>query len=498
MTSTARKATVVSKGPNVLLICTDQHRYDVISTHPGSLAQTPHLQRLADDGVVFDACYSPSPICSPSRASLLTGQYPSTHGLWANGVTLPDDSELVSAQLAEHGYRCGLVGKLHLSPAFQGTTERRLNDGFEVFRWAHDPFHGSPENAYHKWLRKNFPDLWERASGDAFTAETENFTHADTAFDSMPTAAHYSTWVTEEVEEFLEGVVEDDRSFFLMANFYDPHHPFVAPAEYLAMYPPGSVSAPVGGSSELATKPAFQSEASRSSYNGHGPAYADFDAAGIDQIRRTYYAMVSLVDDCTGRILDLLDSRGLAENTLVIFTSDHGEMLGDHAMLLKGAMMYDSAVRVPMIARWPGSIPAGCRVDGFVGLHDIAHTVRVAAGLPESPRDQGMDLVAVSRGEVSPRPFALSQYRDSGYSYDPQVFTTMFRSGAHKIVVWHGDPATHRERTGELYDLVEDPDELTNRWDDAAWAPVKARLLAELVDAVVALEDRSAVRTHPW
>lgn len=483
--------------PNVLIICTDQHRYDVISTHAGSTALTPNLQRLADQGAVFDRCYSPSPVCAPTRASMLTGMYPSTHGLWANGVTLPDNASLVSRELASAGYRTGLIGKLHLSAAFQGRTEDRVDDGFAVYEWAHDPFHGSPENAYHRWLAKEHPQLWEGATGDVVTPEMENFTHADTAFDAMPTEAHYSTWVTEAAIEFLDEQPRDEP-FFLIANYFDPHHPFVAPQEYLDRYPPGSVPPPVGGPNELTTKPPFQTESSEISYAGHGPAFVDFDDAGIDHIRRTYYAMVSLVDDCVGRLLDDLEARGLTDDTLVIFTSDHGEMLGDHAMLLKGPMMYDVAVRVPMIVRWPLNVPAGTHVDGLVGVHDVARTVRKATGLIPSPRDQGLDLVGVARGVQPARSWALAQYRDAGYPNEPEVHSTMLRSGNHKIVVWHGEPATARKRAGELYDLATDPDELTNLWDDAAHLATKAALLAELADVTASIEDRSAPRPLPW
>jgi len=487
----------VPNRPNVLLICTDQHRYDVISTYPGSVADTPHLQRLAGAGTVFETCYAPSPVCAPTRASMLTGRFPSAHGLWANGVTLPDRGDLVSRELADAGYRTGLIGKLHLSAAYQGKTEERVDDGFEVFRWAHDPFHGSPENAYHQWLQKRFPEHWHRAVADVVTPDKTDFVHADTSFDGMPTEAHYSTWVTHEATEFLDSQPED-QPFFLVLNYFDPHHPFVAPPEYLEKYPTGSVPGPVGSRDELATKPPFQLESSDSSYVGHGPSFVDFDADGINEIRRTYYAMVSLVDDCVGRVLNELDRRGRADNTLVLFTSDHGEMLGDHAMLLKGPMMYDTAVRVPLIVRWPAQVPAGARVGGLVGVHDVARTVRSATGLPPSPADQGLDLVAVARGEAQARDWALSQYRDAGYPNTPEVHTTMLRTPTHKLVVWHGSPATDRERAGELYDMAVDPDELVNLWDDPAHLATRAEMLGRLADVSMSLEDRWAPRLQPW
>jgi arylsulfatase A-like enzyme len=484
-----------SSRPNILLICTDQHRYDVIGTHLGSAARTPELVRLGAQGAVFERAYSPSPVCSPARASMLTGLYPSRHGLWANGVSLPDDHVLVTRQLADDGYRCGLVGKFHLAAAFQGATEERLDDGFEFFRWSHDPFHGSPENAYHAWLREKHPDLWEAAQADVVTPDKTDFKHANTAFDEMPTRGHYSTWVAEQVEEFV--ATSDDRPFMMLANFFDPHHPFAAPPEYLEQYPAGSVPPPLGGAEELAGKPAVQSEASRSSYVGHGPSFTDFTAEQLDELRRTYYAMVTLVDDCVGRILQALRDAGVERDTLVIFVSDHGEMLGDHGLLLKGPMMYEGAVRIPLILSWPGRIDEGVRVDGFVSSVDIAATIRAAAGLAPSPSDQGRDLVAVANGEPA-APYAWSEYRNSGYAYDPGVDTTMYRDDSFKLVVWHGDPESGRAATGELYDLRTDPDELVNLWDDPASEQTKLRLYAAFADVQAQHEDRTALRVSPW
>lgn len=482
--------------PNILLICTDQQRYDVIGSYLGSAAITPNLNRLASAGTVFEHCYSTSPMCAPSRASIMTGEYPSSHGLWANGVTLPESRSLVSRELADAGYRCGLVGKLHLAAAFQGMTEERLDDGFETFEWAHDPFHGSPENAYHRWLQQNHPEHWAAAQEDVLTPGIKNFKHRNTRFDEMPTEAHYSTWVSERVQAFL--TQEDERPYFVVANYFDPHHPFAAPQEYLDKYPVGSVAAPVGNRDELSTKPARQTDASNSSYVGHGPSYVDFSPEELDEVRRTYYAMVSLVDDGVGQILAAAEQRNDGRETLVIFISDHGEMLGDHALLLKGPMLYDVAVRVPCIVSWPGHVPSGERFEGFVGLHDLARTFRVAADLPAYERDQGRDIVAVSRGDMAARPYAWSEYRDSGYSYDPPAMTTMYRTSDFKLVVWHGDPDEGRPATGELYNVVADPDELVNLWDDPEHLTTRMRLYEELSDVQVKNEDRHQARPAPW
>lgn len=486
----------MSSRPHILVICTDQHRFDAIGTHPESAAKTPNLVELARRGTVFEHCYAPSTVCSPTRASMLTGEYPSSHGLWANGVSLPQTRSLVSRELAEAGYRCGLVGKFHLGSAFQGRTEERLADGFESYEWAHDPFHGSPENAYHRWLQEHHPDLWAEAMADVVTPDLENFAHANTAFDEMPTRASYTTWVTERTAAFLEE--DDERPFFLLANYFAPHHPFAAPPEYLEQYPPGSVPAPVGSVEELAGKPARQSDASVASYLGHGPSFQDHSPEEIDEIRRIYYAMIAQVDDGVGQVLDTLRRRDLERDTLVIFVSDHGEMLGDHALLLKGPMMYDPAIRVPLIVSWPDHVPAERRVTDFVGVHDVARTIRVAAGLEPYGRDQGLDLAAVARGERGGRSYAWAEYRDSGYPYDPPAMTSMYRREDAKVVIWHGDPDSGLPQTGELYDLASDPDELVNRWDDPGYNGLRAEMCAAALDLEMWHEDRHAARVAPW
>ncbi|MET4780746.1 sulfatase-like hydrolase/transferase [Glaciihabitans sp. UYNi722] len=216
-------------------------------------------------------------------------------------------------------------------------------------------------------------------------------------------------------------------------------------------------------------------EASRSSYVGHGPSYTDFTPEQLDEIRRTYYAMVTLVDDSVKHILDELRAADLERDTLVIFVSDHGEMLGDHGLLLKGPMMYEGAIRVPLIISWSEHVPSGERVEGFVSSVDIAATTRRAAGLEPAAFDQGRDLVAVANGAPA-LPYAWSEYRNSGYAYDPAVDTTMCRDADYKLVVWHGEPDADRGPVGELYDLRLDPDEIVNRWDDPNYLAARMRL----------------------
>jgi arylsulfatase A-like enzyme len=331
-------------------------------------------------------------------------------------------------------------------------------------------------------LAEHHPALLERA-----LAGGPRVRHQPAGFDVMPTEAHYSRWASERAIQFLNDRPDPDAPFFLWVNFYDPHHPFVAPQEYLDRYDPDAVPLPVGYEGELETKPEIQRQASTGSYAGHARGFRDHTSREIREIIAAYYAMVSLIDDETKRILDRLQAQGLDDNTLVIFTSDHGEMLGDHQLLLKGPMLYEMAVRVPLIMRWPGHVPAGGRRDALVQWIDLTSTFMDAAGLDPLPGSQGQSLLALARGDrdAPTRDWAICEYLDSGHPYDPPVLLTMLRHDRWKLVVQHGPPATSRPRSGELYDLVDDPYELRNLWDDPSAAGTRIELERYLMDVMV-------------
>ncbi|GAB3919548.1 hypothetical protein GCM10027613_23690 [Microlunatus endophyticus] len=330
--------------PNILLICTDQQRFDALGASGNPEISTPNLDRLAGQSATFTHCYVQSSVCAPSRASLMSGQYVHNHGLWANGVGLPAGTRLLPEVVSAVGYDCGLVGKWHLDACFGPRTEPQP-EGIRVWRWSHAPYWGSSENAYHRWLAAAYPDIYDRLRAGRHATRTAGV--AGDSFDVLPTEAHYSHWVGNEAISFLRSDRLTDRPFFFIANFFDPHHSFGAPKEYIDRYRADELSRPRTVPGELATKPPIMAEASRESYAGHAPGYVSYSGDDLQNIKANYYAMVSLVDDEVGRILDALDATGLAGNTVVIFTSDHGEMLGDHQLMLKGPFMYDCALRVP-------------------------------------------------------------------------------------------------------------------------------------------------------
>lgn len=492
------QSTSADPRPNVLLICTDQQRFDALGAAGNPEVSTPNLDRLAQESAQFTNCYVQSTVCAPSRASLMTGQYVHTHGLWANGVALPDQAVLLPEVVDRAGYDCGLVGKWHLDACFGPRTEPAPK-GMRVWRWSHAPYWGSSENAYHRWLAAAHPDEFDRLQAQRQGGVRTAGVAGDT-FDTLPTEAHYSHWVGNETIDFLTSARLQDRPFFFIANFFDPHHSFGAPKEYRDRYLAEQLSRPKTVDGELDSKPPVLAEASRESYGGHAPGYTTYSPDELQDIKANYYAMVSLVDDEVGRILAAVDAQGLADNTVVIFTSDHGEMLGDHQLMLKGPFLYDCAIKVPLLIRWPGHVVAGQRIEELVQWIDLTATI-VEATDAELPRGQGTSLLPLIDGRTpgdAHRGWALSEYRDSGHPLDPAVHATMLRRGRHKITVHHGPPSTARARTGELYDLDVDPDELVNLWDDPAHLDLRHELSALLLDTLVSTEDRSQPRKAFW
>ena len=369
--------------PNILLLCTDQQRYDSLGSYGNAQAVTPNLDALARAGTRFEACYVQNTVCSPSRASLFTGKYARNHGLWANGVTLPSHQDIFTRALANVGYDCGMIGKQHLSGCESSVTEpRRQDDGYRVFEWAHSPLNRSRQNAYHEWLRQKSPESYARLfpwGEKSAESDIGKLNAINQPIDEVDPELHYSHWVAERAIDFIETGREDDQPFFLIANFFDPHHPFGAPAKYRELIDADAIPLPKGYGRSVADRPAGYRSYAESSQGGKSRGAASYSEAELREVRALYYAMIAQIDAEVGRILAALEAAGKAGDTLVIFTSDHGEMLGDHQTILQGPMMNEGAVRVPLVMRWPGHVPADTVVPDLVQWVDLTATI-VEAG----------------------------------------------------------------------------------------------------------------------
>lgn len=467
--------------PNILWICTDQQRFDTIHALENKLIRTPHIDRLVETGVAFERAYCQSTVCSPSRASFLTGRYPRTTGCRQNGQSIRPDEKLISRMFADAGYTCGLAGKLHLATCADGVVEQRIDDGYSVFHWSHHPQPDWPQNAYSQWLTEQ-GQSWEKlytGPGSPYVKE------------GVPARFHQTTWCAEQAIEFIES--HRDQPWLFSFNCFDPHHPFDPPAEYLSRYSPDDMPLPLWREGELADKSTYQTLDHEWAHNE--PGYFHVAAMTDDdrrQVTAAYYAMIELIDTQVGRMVEALARTGQLARTIVIFMSDHGEMLGDHGLYLKGPHFYEGAVRVPVVISGPG-FRDGLRVSGLVELIDLVPTLLQAAGIDIPARVQGQSLFPICVGDARP-----DHHRDHVYCEYYNAWThhrsygTMMRTADKKIAVYHGvDEA-------ELYDLASDPDEFHNLWRGGDHAGLRERLLKQAFDASIFAMDPLPERLGPF
>ncbi len=469
-----------SSKPNILWICTDQHRFDAIGAFGNPRIRTPNIDRLAEEGVSFERAYTQCPICTPSRASFLTGRYPRTTRARQNGNEyFPEDEVLVTKLLADDGYSCGLIGKLHLSAA-QGQMENRPDDGYEMFKWSQHP--------HDDWPGMNDYQLWLKAKGIEWN---EHYRLADWKDLFKPGEGgiapehHQTTWCAEEAIGFIER--QKDRPWLLSVNIFDPHPPYDPPAVYREKYSPDEMAAPKWKEGELDNKPPLQKrDYLRGGQDGTGPCYSALSERERKQAIADYYAMVELIDDQVGRMLSALEETGQREDTIVVFMSDHGEMLGDHGLYWKGAYFYEELVHIPLILSWPGKFRSGLRSRALAELVDLAPTLMEAAGLSVPYYMQGKSLMPILLGEADAdhhKSHVYSEYYNTLNGIHPDVYGTMYFDGRYKLVVYHG------QELGELYDLENDPEEFDNLWSVRDCQSIKLELMKKNFDASVMTLD---------
>jgi arylsulfatase A-like enzyme len=467
--------------PNILWICADQQRFDTIQGLNNEYIHTPNLRKLMGESVTFTHAVCQNPVCSPSRASFLTGRYPHTTGLRANGQRIRSDERLVTRILADAGYACGLAGKLHLSPCAGGRNENRIDDGYQVFWWSHD--------LTDQWPGKNMWRVWLDQRGVQWPA-----TPPGVEAWGVPIAPKYTqtAWCSDMAIQFMR----QQRKFnpwLMSVNIFQPHHPFWPTKDYLDRYHPDKLPSPNYHPGELDSKPLFQTVDHHGAYGGTAISFADTDDKTHREITAAYYAMIEQVDTEVGNMLKVLEETGQSDNTVVIYMSDHGEMLGDHGIYLKGPYFYDCMIRVPLIIRWPGKYKAGLRSDALVQLTDVAPTLLEAAGIPVPSGMQGMSLSGLLRGETTThRDSAYCEHFDSSFLYDPPPMAACVRSERYKLA-YYKNP-----KTGELYDLEKDPGEVQNLWTSTSTRDIREEMMQKLATRMIDTVDPLPERKTPW
>lgn len=517
--------------PNFLFIITDQHRADHLGCYGNPVVKTPHIDSLAAQGTRWDRFYVANPICMPNRASIMTGRMSSVHGARHNGIPLSKDHTTFVELLRDAGYETGLIGKSHLQ-SFTGlpaTNKFAAKDGLtppsEHLRDAYKNNRHTPE------YDLELTPLWDRPLAERLSGDFYGYSHVEVAADhgdqtsgdyllwarakcpeydslvgpgnalpdnrisapqawrtAVPEEFYATTWIADRSEAWLTQQAKSTAPFFLQMSFPDPHHPFTPPGKYWDMYDPEEIRLPASfAKGDLPPIKAMR----EAMENGTDPRDNQNPfAVSADEARAIIaltYGMITMIDDAIGRVLKRLEALGLADNTVVIFTSDHGDYMGDHGLMLKLLLHYQSIIRVPFLWCDPHRPAQPVQRSDLASSIDISSTILARAGIQPFNGVQGRDLFS------DPAPEAILVEEDSqrimtGFERPQRVRTVV--TGRYRMSLRHG------EDWGELYDLKADPDELCNLYSDPVAKKEKAALTEVMLRRMIELQDRAPLPAY--
>ncbi len=458
----------MKKRPNILLIITDQQRYDCIGYSNDYPVKTPNLDRLASQGIWFSNAYTPIPLCCPARQSLLNGRRPEAFGgLWNYqsgfkiGALEPEEYSW-PRELGEMGYQSTYIGKWHVHPDHDPT------------EYGYDRY--IPEGKYFEYKKEKYPDEWFNGP---WWFKNGWFGEVDPVnLEDSPTH-----WTAKQAVKAMEEYSETDMPWHIRMDFYGPHLPCTPVKEFADTYRQEEVPVWRSFGDEFKNKPYIQKQ---QLYNWN---IQDFTWEDWSKTVAMYYAMITQIDDAIGMVLKRLDELGMADDTLVIYTTDHGDMCGGHRMMDKHYVMYDDIVHVPLIVRWPGQIKQKSLCEDFVSnILDLPPTILEIIG--KEPKDffHGKSLLPLLRGEKPDdwRQEAVSTYNGQQFG----LFTQrMIRTRRWKYV-WNTTDVD------ELYDMENDPDEIKNLIGHKEHVEVVADLRKRLYHTL--MEEGDEFVKNPW
>ena len=424
------------KRMNVLFLMSDQHRGDCIGAAGSDYVRTPNLDKLAHEGVLFVKAYSSVPSCLPARTSILTGMSPWNSGqLGYNDI--PDYPYEGPAMFTAAGYRTHAVGKNHFTPMRKthGYQTVELEEGW------YSKIPGHEKCDYTIWFEKNAP-------GKDITASGLGPNDRRGGIFPFEEALHPTTWTADRAVNFLK-TCKDDKPWLLKVSFQRPHSPYDPPERWYKLY--GDIKIPLPVIGDWAEKKYGVTDGSFATDNN--AAHGVFPPKEIVESRRSYYASISYVDEQLGRVVQALKDRGELENTIILFTADHGEMMGDHYMWRK-CRPYEGSVRIPMIIRWPENmgmkIRRGQTRTELVELRDVLPTFLDAAGLSKPSVMDGMSMLEILKGKKWRKILDL----EHSQIYEPDNAWQALTDGRYKYIYF---TLTGQE---QLFDLKNDPGEL--------------------------------------
>lgn len=484
--------------PNFLIISADQHRGDCLGVE-GRKVRTPNLDQMAKDGTRFTAAICPAPVCQPARASILTGQLCRTHGVHDNGIDLAEEigEKGFAGTLGHAGYDTGFFGKAHFSSYDAreptGRPESVLSSVDYGPEWF-GPYMGFAHVELMLSGPSNHPPLCPPQG-----LHYERFFHADgrgdekaqlyragrgdtkgaaqTWHSQLPTNWHYTPWTADRAIDWLNHGRDKDKPFCAWISFVDPHHPFDCPEPWSRLHDPAEVDLPPHRRRDFDNRPWWHRAAAENSPKGDAAevkvrsTYSRIDPQTDDQLREIIantYGQIAFIDAQVGRILTALDAAGLSGNTIVIYTSDHGDWLGDHGLILKGPMPYEGLLRVPMLVKGPG-VKAGQVSRAPVSTMDMAATFYDYAAVEPGLTQHGASLRPLLEGGGT-RAFAMMEWELLPNRVGVALSLRTVRTTSAKLT------KDLRSGAGEMYDLAADPHEMRNIYDDPAHAALQVEL----------------------
>jgi arylsulfatase A-like enzyme len=515
--------------PNFLFFIADQLRADHLGCYGNRIVKTPQIDAIAASAWVADAFYVASPICMPNRATLMTSRMPSVHGVRHNGMPLSLGAATFVERLRQAGYRTGLIGKSHLQnmtgnpPTWPLGSADRLDGEARPLGagrydqewgplWASDPDHDLDlpfygfasvdltinhgddlQGHYRRWLRAQ--DLAaEELLGPKHATPAPEFelTKFRQAWRTrIPPELHPNAYCADRTIARIEEAASSGDPFFLMCSFADPHHPYTPPGKYWDMYRPEDVELPRSFRAPTERLPPtvkwLHAERDAGRTVKHTPQLFAATEREVREAIALNYGLISFIDDCVGRVMARLDALGLAEDTIVIVTADHGDYMGDHQLMLKGPIHYRGITQAPFVWRDPAG-PEAKRSAALAGTIDLGPTILARAGVAGFNGIQGMSLLPLIGGDAS------SLYTDMLIEEEGQrlglglpsrarlrsLVTQRYRLSLYDGVSW-----------GELYDRETDPDESINLWDEPSYAAIRAELTLRLAHKMIEVSETS-------
>lgn len=463
--------------PNILFVMTDQQRFDTIAALGHGPARTPHLDRLVGRGIALTNAYSTCPVCVPARYGLMTGCEPSRTGWFSNWQTPPDVSsacgDYLPKVLSTTGYRTFGLGKFHTEPRNEAL-------GFEVQEYSEELWPSEAEflaDDYVRWLRARSRDFnhVEQVHGE----RTDMYYVAQCR--AQPQHLCVESWLTERTLAQLEA--RDPRPYFGFVSFVQPHPPFAPPTPYNRLFDPDDMPSPIPGDPHIDAADDYLG------WMNHAVWADDISPGQARQLRARYLASITFIDDCIGRILDAVERRSDADNTLICFFSDHGDLLGDHRAWQKESF-FEASCRIPFLVSWPRRWKGARRFDGLASLTDLFGLATAAAG--HAQQRDGQDLLAALDGVTAARSHLCGVFGSPG----TPKFKAMIREGDWKYL-WLANGG--REL---LFHVASNPREDVNRiaTDPSIATALRSRLITTLSgrESTRAALDGLTLRAFPF